>query len=135
MRRQTQEQLAVQARSMQAVANGGQSSADGTALPNMPMPQPTVDNQGAADGSPKQDHEYVDEVVAILKTAFPLLVLTLETMVDQFNVKFKPTPEEEIYRFTFMLLQDGIQVCRFYSQLMSHSVSPRAHYPRTTVTA
>ena len=64
----------------------------------------------SATQSNKEDLQYVDEVVSILKTAYPLLALTLETMVDQFSTKFKATPEEEIYRFTFMLLQDGVQV-------------------------
>ena len=31
-------------------------------------------------------------------------------MVEQFSVKFRATAEEEIYRFTFMLLQDAVQV-------------------------
>ncbi|KAI6047148.1 hypothetical protein EDC04DRAFT_2864285 [Pisolithus marmoratus] len=53
--------------------------------------------------------EHVDEVVQILKTAFPLLILTMETMVDQILQRFKATPEEEIYRLICMLLQDAIQ--------------------------
>ena len=80
----------------------------------MPMPQPTVDNQGAADGSPKQDHEYVDEVVAILKTAFLLLVLTLETMVDQFAQRFKATQEEELVRYFNALLMEALQVIHLF---------------------
>jgi transformation/transcription domain-associated protein len=52
----------------------------------------------------------VEEVVQILKTAFPLLILCMETLVDQINQRFKATPEEEIYRLICMLLQDAIQV-------------------------
>lgn len=59
----------------------------------------------------KHPWEYVDEIVSILKTAYPLLALNLETMVDQLSQRFRSSPEEEIYRFTYMLLQDGVQVC------------------------
>lgn len=58
----------------------------------------------------RQSWEYIEEVVQILKTAFPLLILSLETMVDQIAQRFKATPEEEIYRLVCMLLQDAINV-------------------------
>lgn len=58
----------------------------------------------------RQAWEYVDEIVQILKTAFPFLTLSMETMVDQILMKFKPTPEEDIYRHICMLLQDAMQV-------------------------
>ncbi|KAI0068843.1 FAT-domain-containing protein [Artomyces pyxidatus] len=57
----------------------------------------------------RQGWEYVEEVVQILKTAFPLLILSMETMVDQINQRFKATQEEEIYRLICMLLQDAMQ--------------------------
>lgn len=62
------------------------------------------------NGTKREDWEIVEELASLLKSNNPLLALTLEAMVDQFNVKFKSTPEEEIYRFTFMLLQDAVQV-------------------------
>lgn len=58
----------------------------------------------------RQAWTYLDEVVQILKTAFPLLILSLETMVEQLNTRFKATPEEEAYRLMSMLLHDAIQV-------------------------
>lgn len=58
----------------------------------------------------RQGWEHVDEVVQMLKTAFPLLILSMETMVDQILQRFKAPPEEEIYRLISMLLQDAIQV-------------------------
>ncbi|KDQ64542.1 hypothetical protein JAAARDRAFT_28186 [Jaapia argillacea MUCL 33604] len=86
-----------------------QPSTSDSSRPAMAVPH----TQGSADATPylpqRQTWEYVEEVVAILKTAFPLLVLSLETLVDQINQRFKPGPEEEIYRFTCMLLQDAIQ--------------------------
>ena len=54
--------------------------------------------------------EYVDEILQMLKTSFPLLILSLETMVDQIQHKFKPNPEEDVYRTICMLMQDAIQV-------------------------
>ncbi len=46
----------------------------------------------------------------ILKTAFPLLILTLETVVEHIAQRFKASAEEEIYRLICMLLQDAMQV-------------------------
>ena len=54
--------------------------------------------------------EHIDEVVQILKTAFPLLALTMETMVDQFAQRFKATQEEELVRYFNALLMEGLQV-------------------------
>lgn len=58
----------------------------------------------------RQSWDLVDEVTQILKTAFPLLILTLETVVEQILQRFKASPEEEIYRLTCMLLQDAMSV-------------------------
>ncbi|KAJ7068316.1 hypothetical protein C8F01DRAFT_1364679 [Mycena amicta] len=70
-------------------------------------------NPGAvphADGSyPRQIWDYVEEVVQLLKTAFPLLVLNLETIVDQVCTKFKHTSDEDTYRHLCMLLSEALQ--------------------------
>jgi len=58
----------------------------------------------------RQPWEYIEEVVQILKTANPLLIISMETMFEQINHRFKATPEEDIYRLVCMLLQDAIQV-------------------------
>lgn len=52
----------------------------------------------------------VEELVQNLKTSFPLLILNLETLVDQIISRFKPTHEEDIYRHICMLLQDALSV-------------------------
>ncbi|KAI0921097.1 hypothetical protein AcW2_006184 [Taiwanofungus camphoratus] len=57
----------------------------------------------------RQSWEYAEEVVQILKTAFPLLILSMETMVEQITLRFKATAEEEVYRLVCMLLQDAMQ--------------------------
>jgi transformation/transcription domain-associated protein len=65
----------------------------------------------AAAAFPRQALELVDEVLQVLKTTFPLLILSLETMVDQLHQKFKPPQEDDIYRHICLLLQEAIQVC------------------------
>ncbi|CCM01587.1 uncharacterized protein FIBRA_03647 [Fibroporia radiculosa] len=57
----------------------------------------------------RQAWEGVDEVVQILKTAFPLLILSMESMVEQIGSKFKASSEEEVYRLVCVLLQEAVQ--------------------------
>ncbi|KAG9317678.1 hypothetical protein JVU11DRAFT_1890 [Chiua virens] len=78
-----------------------------SSAPAAPGPHPAADVQPTY--TVRQGWEHVDEVVQILKTAFPLLILSMETMVDQILQRFKAPPEEEIYRLISMLLQDAIQ--------------------------
>lgn len=72
---------------------------------------------------PRQPAEHVDEILNVLKTSFPLLILSLETMVDQISHKFKLTADEDIYRNICLLLQDAVQVKQwrlFLPQATSH---------------
>jgi len=48
--------------------------------------------------------------MALLKTAYPLLALSMETMVDAILGRLKPTTDEDIYRLIVALLNDGVQV-------------------------
>lgn len=80
-------------------ANGGPQSG------SMPPPSATSQPQ-----QPRQPWELVEEIMNQLKTAFPLLALTMEKMVDQISLRGKPTPDEDIYRFFAALLADGMQV-------------------------
>ncbi|KAG5221804.1 Transcription-associated protein [Salix suchowensis] len=57
----------------------------------------------------RQASEHLEEVVQILKTAFPLLILSMETVIDQFHAKFKLSPEEETYRHIGLFLADAMQ--------------------------
>jgi transformation/transcription domain-associated protein len=59
---------------------------------------------------PRQAWEDVDEILQTLKTTFLLLILSLETMVDQIQHKFKPTQEEDVYRQVSLLLSDAVHV-------------------------
>jgi transformation/transcription domain-associated protein len=65
----------------------------------------------------RQASDHVEEVLQILKTAFPLLILSMETLVEHINQRFKATPEEEIYRLVCMLLQDAVQVSPYCEHL------------------
>ena len=57
----------------------------------------------------RQPWEHVDEIMAILKTAYPLLALSMESMVDQIQQKFKCQADEDAYRLIVALLNDGVQ--------------------------
>jgi transformation/transcription domain-associated protein len=59
---------------------------------------------------PRTTWETVEEIVQMLKTAFPLLSLSIETMIEQILAKFKPNAEEDIYRHVSMLYADALQV-------------------------
>lgn len=127
VKRQSADRQAAEARAMQAAQSGPNHNAGVPKIEEQQITNLMPPNASSGDGqqSPgphatKSDWEYVEEIGTILKTAYPLLALTLETMVDQFSNKFKATPEEEIYRFIFMLLQDGLQVCDTASSLLMY---------------
>ena len=52
----------------------------------------------------------LDEIMAMLKTGYPLLALSMETMVDQIQLKFKPQADEDMYRLVVALYNEGAQV-------------------------
>lgn len=53
--------------------------------------------------------EHVEGIMGILKTAYPLLALSLESLGDQINQRFKCTADEDAYRLGVALLNDGVQ--------------------------
>ncbi|KAJ3100237.1 hypothetical protein HDU97_002421, partial [Phlyctochytrium planicorne] len=73
--------------------------------PNKPPAQPAAPPPNV----PKNPWEHVDEVMAQLKTTYPLLALSMETMVDQMAQRLKPNTDEDIYRLIVALLNDGVQ--------------------------
>lgn len=77
----------------------------------------------------RQPWEHVDEIMSILKTAYPLLALSMETMVDQIQQRFKCTPDEDAYRLIVALLNDGIQV---YKQKLLFFVNKKKYIGRLT---
>ncbi|CAI6565895.1 BBF_HP2_G0024530.mRNA.1.CDS.1 [Saccharomyces cerevisiae] len=55
----------------------------------------------------RQPWEYLQELNNILKTAYPLLALSLESLVAQINDRFKSTTDEDLFRLINVLLIDG----------------------------
>ncbi|KAK2748551.1 hypothetical protein FQN57_000686 [Myotisia sp. PD_48] len=78
--------------------------------PVAPTQPPTSRPASAGDGTQrdKQSWEYAEDIMAGLKTAFPLLALTMETMVDQVQKHFKCPADEDAYRLIVALLNDGL---------------------------
>ena len=65
---------------------------------------------GDSDSAPMQPWDYAEEIMGHLKTTFPLLALSMETMVDQIQKNFKCPPDEDAYRLIVALLNDGLSV-------------------------
>ena len=72
---------------------------------------------------PRQPWELVEEVLNILKTAFPLLALSMEKMVDQIQSRAKPPSDEDIYRFFAALLVDAIGVSRLHGIMETNNAA------------
>lgn len=69
---------------------------------------PNSSNNDTTPPAPKRPWDHVEEISAILKTAFPLLALSMETMLDQIQKNFKCPPDEDAYRLIVALLNDGL---------------------------
>ena len=52
--------------------------------------------------------EYADELMLTLKTQFPLLSMSMETIVDAVWKNFRCPPDEDAYRLIVALLNDGL---------------------------
>ncbi|OJJ48997.1 hypothetical protein ASPZODRAFT_1370320 [Penicilliopsis zonata CBS 506.65] len=81
--------------------------------PNNAGQQQNANGTSAAEGDlskepTRKPWEYSDEIMSGLKTAFPLLALSMETMVDQIHKNFKCPPDEDAYRLIVALLNDGL---------------------------
>ncbi|KAI4155573.1 MAG: hypothetical protein LQ340_000907 [Diploschistes diacapsis] len=93
--------------------NGGSHGAsNGTS--GSPKREPDSKEQPKSEegsGEPEKDKkpwEHSDEIMQVLKTAFPLLALSIETMVDQIQKHFKCPADEDAYRLIVALLNDGL---------------------------
>lgn len=81
-------------------ADGVKTEGDGdTQQASAPMSEPQT---------PKKPWEYSEEIMSVVKTTFPLLALSMETMVDQIAKHFKCPPDEDAYRLIVALLNDGL---------------------------
>ncbi|KAI7885947.1 uncharacterized protein EV154DRAFT_427566 [Mucor mucedo] len=85
-------------------------------------PLPTQINPTPAVASP------LDEIMSMLKTGYPLLALSMETMVDQIQLKFKPQADEDMYRLVVALYNEGAQ------QLLTRLTNPTDTFQLTHAT-
>lgn len=58
--------------------------------------------------TPKKPWDYANEIMDGLKTGFPLLALSMETMTDQLSKHFKCPPDEDAHRLIVALLNDAL---------------------------
>lgn len=69
---------------------------------------------GTDDGNTSNDLKtpgaHVEDIMSILKSAYPLLTLSMETLVDQILARLKPTPEQEVFNVMLFLLE------KYYSE-------------------
>lgn len=89
-----------------ATANGDVKMG-GTDAGGVPGPAGAV-GQNEKPKDKKPAWELTDEIMSALKTAFPLLALSMETMVDQIQKHFKCPPDEDAYRLIVALLNDAL---------------------------
>ena len=87
--------------SLQNGVDGPKPNVNGTSPPN---------NNADSENANKQPWEHAEDIMAALKTTFPLLALSMETMVDQIQKNFKCPPDEDAYRLIVALLNDGLSV-------------------------
>ncbi|KAK3325553.1 hypothetical protein B0H66DRAFT_492214 [Apodospora peruviana] len=87
-------------------------------------------DQQAGTAQKKPPWELTEEIMSVLKTAFPLLALSMETMVDQIQKHFKCPPDEDAYRLIVALLNDGLA----YVSRMPTSYAKDVKLPSATET-
>ncbi|KAJ1929691.1 transcription-associated protein 1 [Tieghemiomyces parasiticus] len=72
--------------------------------------------------------EHVDEIMRVLKTAFPLAGTSIEMMLEQIQTRLKPTSDEEVYRLLVALHSDAVQQL---SLRLAHGLGASALPPTT----
>lgn len=92
--------------SSEEVVNNADSNSKSSPNAHQQTPQPKSQETGSIPNN-RQPWEYLEELNGILKTAYPLLALSLESLVDQINQKFKTNPDEDLFRLINVLLIDG----------------------------
>ncbi|KAI8965638.1 hypothetical protein F5Y11DRAFT_275738 [Daldinia sp. FL1419] len=92
-------------------ANGGSTATqagNATSAPNADQQSTGKDGASSTPAQKRPPWELTEEIMSVLKTAFPLLALSMETMVDQIQKYFKCPPDEDAYRLIIALLNDGL---------------------------
>ena len=67
------------------------------------------ENMSQASFVRRKPWEHVEEIMTIVKTAYPLLALSIESMTDQMLTQLKATADEDIYRIIMAILSDLYQ--------------------------
>ncbi|KAG8529873.1 uncharacterized protein KY384_005354 [Bacidia gigantensis] len=90
----------------------GTANSDKTNGAENPKPEQNGDVQSSTEvrpeSAPKRPWEHAQEINDKLKTTFPLLAYSMESMVDQVQKHFKCPPDEDAYRLIVALLNDGL---------------------------
>ncbi|GME78241.1 unnamed protein product [Ambrosiozyma monospora] len=128
-----QRQMSQQQQQQQQQMSNSSSPASGNGnvqLQGSVPPTPNMGNAapgGAVSVTSRQPWQHVDEIMGILKTAYPLLALSLESLVDQISQRFKSNHDGDAYRLVVALYNDGVQ---YFNRL----ANPRedARLPPTT---
>ena len=81
-----------------------------------------TDGNKSGPAAKKPPWELAEELMSNLKSAFPLLALSMEAMVDQIQKNFKCPPDEDAYRLIVALLNDGLQYVNRTPSLYSNEV-------------
>ena len=108
-------------------ANGEPNGTDLTKTETNGEAQPATNGEAEA-AAPKQPWEHADEIMQTLKTTFPLLALSMETMVDQVQKYFKCPPDEDAYRLIVALLNDGLSVSTSFHEISKAMVADYSQY-------
>ncbi|KXJ92734.1 FAT domain-containing protein [Microdochium bolleyi] len=102
----------------------------GTPAPAAAAAATAKESSAPVAGQKKPPWELTEEIMSVLKTAFPLLALSMETMVDQIQKYFKCPPDEDAYRLIVALLNDGLA----YVSRMPSSYAKDVKLPSATET-
>ncbi|KAI0194063.1 FAT domain-containing protein [Xylaria flabelliformis] len=110
--------------------NGASTAGTAPAANGDQQVQSSKDGATSTTGQKKPPWEHTEEIMSVLKTAFPLLALSMETMVDQIQKYFKCPPDEDAYRLIVALLNDGLA----YVSRMPASYAKDVKLPNATET-
>ncbi|ROT39320.1 transcription-associated protein [Sodiomyces alkalinus F11] len=109
-------QTGQQQQQQQQQNNAAQQAAQQTNQQQTPTPQQAQQRPPSQQmhqappgrGQKRPPWELTEEIMSHLKSAFPLLALSMETMVDQIQKNFKCPPDEDAYRLIVALLNDAL---------------------------
>lgn len=99
-------QVKIEGSEANATSSATPAPATSTAL--TPAPNGQGQDQQSGQSQKRPPWELTEEIMSVLKTAFPLLALSMETMVDQIQKHFKCPPDEDAYRLIVALLNDAL---------------------------